>query len=62
MKSKIAKRCSRTAPKFTWIGGLKELRDEYTSVQLQEKASDWMVESALGKLAKNRKEPGEVLK
>ena len=46
MKSKIAKRCSRTAPKFTWIGGLKEFRGEYTSVQLQEKASDWMVESA----------------
>ena len=49
-------------PKFNWTGGLKEFRDEYTSVQLQEKASDWMVESALGKLAKNRKEPGEVLK
>ena len=48
-------------PKFTWIGGLKEFRDKYTSVELQEKVSDWIVESALGKLATKRKEPGEVL-
>ena len=43
-------------PTFNWAGGLKELRDEYTSVELQEKASEWRVESALRKLAKNRKE------
>jgi len=27
--------------KFKWIGGLKELRDKYTSVSLQHKISDW---------------------
>ena len=46
-------------PTFDWVGGLKEFRDEYTSVELQEKASEWRVESALRKLAKNRKEAEE---
>jgi len=27
--------------KFDWIGGLKEYRDKYTSVELQKKASEW---------------------
>ena len=49
-------------PKFDWAGGLEDFQDEYTSVELQEKASDWIVESALGKLTKKRKEPAEVLK
>ena len=48
-------------PKLDWAGGLKELRNEHTSVQLQEKASDWIVESALGKPIKKRKQPREVL-
>lgn len=26
---------------FDWIGGLREYRDKYTSVELQEKASEW---------------------
>ena len=52
----------RKKPKFDWAGGLKELRDEYTSVELQEKASEWRVESVLRKLAKNRKKGQEVLK
>ena len=26
---------------FQWVGGLKEYRDKYTSVELQEKASKW---------------------
>jgi hypothetical protein len=30
---------------FDWAGGLKELRDQYTSVELQHKASDWRLES-----------------
>lgn len=61
MKSKIAEKSSQASPKFSWMGGLKELRDEYTSVELQEKVSDWIVESALGKPAKKRKEPAEVV-
>ncbi len=28
-------------PKFSWVGGLKELRDQYTSVELQKKALEW---------------------
>lgn len=24
-----------------WIGGLKEYRDQYTTLELQEKALDW---------------------
>ena len=28
-------------PKLDWMGGLKEYREEYTSVELQEKASNW---------------------
>ncbi len=27
--------------KFDWEGGLSELKDQYTSVELQHKASDW---------------------
>jgi len=27
--------------KFTWRGTLKELKDKYTSVELQHKALDW---------------------
>ncbi|MHA1505759.1 MAG: DUF2281 domain-containing protein [Candidatus Asgardarchaeia archaeon] len=27
--------------KFTWKGALKELKDKYTSVELQHKALDW---------------------
>ena len=46
-------------PTFNWAGGLKELRGEYTSVELQEKASEWRAESARRKLAKNRKEAEE---
>ena len=37
MKSKIAEKCSPLPEKFDWIYGLEELRDEYTSVELQEK-------------------------
>ena len=33
--------------KFDWAGGLKEFRDDYTSVELQEKALDWIVEMVL---------------
>lgn len=32
---------SRRKPRFDWAGALKELRDQYTSVELQHKISDW---------------------
>ena len=31
----------RRKPKFDWARGLKELRDEYNSVELQHRASEW---------------------
>jgi len=31
----------RHSPQFAWAGALKELRTEYTSVQLQHQISDW---------------------
>ena len=49
-------------PKLDWAGGLKELRNEHMSFELQEKVSDWIVESALSKPTQKRKEPAEVLK
>jgi len=67
MKSNIVEKCSQDSYsmekeiarqkklKFSWIGGLAEFQREYTSVELQEKASEWRVESALRKLVKNRK-------
>ena len=29
--------------KFDWVGGLKELRDKYTSVELQHKINEWRI-------------------
>jgi hypothetical protein len=34
----------RGRPKFDWAGALKDLRDQYTSVELQHKISEWRVE------------------
>ena len=31
-------------PKFDWAGALKDLRDKYTSVELQHKISKWRME------------------
>ncbi|HFE63258.1 hypothetical protein B1H10_03185 [candidate division KSB1 bacterium 4484_188] len=31
-------------PHFNWIGVLRELRDQYTSVELQHKISEWRTE------------------
>lgn len=28
-------------PTLNWIGGLKEYRDQFTSVELQRKATEW---------------------
>jgi hypothetical protein len=39
----IEKRASlrKKKPTFNWIGGLKEFRDRYTSLELQKMASQW---------------------
>lgn len=29
-------------PKLDWIGGLKEYRDQFTSLELQKKAWEWI--------------------
>ena len=42
LKAKRKKRSKGSAGfKFEWEGGLKELKNEYTSVELQHKASEW---------------------
>lgn len=38
-----SKKLPEGAPHFRWAGALKDLRDQYTSVELQHKASDWRV-------------------
>ena len=42
----IEKRLKRPKgkPKFNWAGALKELREQYTSVELQHKISEWRIE------------------
>ena len=37
----------RKKPKFDWAGSLKELRDQYTSVELQKVASDLRIRGSL---------------
>ncbi len=46
-KLRAARRLQKTNDdySFDWAGGLKELRDHYTSVELQHKASEWRLES-----------------
>jgi hypothetical protein len=36
--------------KLDWAGGLRHLRDEYTSVELQHEANKWREEKALAYL------------
>lgn len=36
-----------STPTFDWMGALKELREEYTSVELQHEAVEWRSESLL---------------
>ena len=38
--TKNTKKKTKT-PKLDWMGGLKEYREQYTSVELQEKVSNW---------------------
>lgn len=33
----------RGKPNFNWAGALKDLRDQYTSVELQHKLSEWRI-------------------
>ncbi len=32
---------TRRKPQFVWAGALRELKEEYTSVQLQHQISEW---------------------
>ena len=34
----------RVKPNFDWAGALKDVRDQYTSVELQHEISEWRVE------------------
>lgn len=34
----------RGKPRFDWAGALKDWRDQYTSVELQHKTSEWRTE------------------
>ena len=34
---------SRRKPRFTWAGAAKDLRDQYTSVELQHQISRWRI-------------------
>ena len=45
VESLIEKRLrrSRGKPNFSWAGALKELRDHYSSVELQHKISEWRI-------------------
>jgi len=33
----------RRKPKFDWAGALRDLRDRYTSVELQHKIAEWRI-------------------
>lgn len=36
-------RKTRGKPKFDWAGSLRDLRDKYTSVELQHKIAEWRI-------------------
>ena len=40
-------------PKLDWAGGLKEYRDQYTALELQKEAVDWMDESTRNNVDSN---------
>lgn len=37
------KRKPKGKPSFDWAGALKDLRDQYTSVELQHKITEWRI-------------------
>ena len=43
LAQKVSKRKKKL--KLDWVGGLKEYRDQYTALELQKEAVDWMAES-----------------
>lgn len=45
---------------FEWAGALADLRDQYTSVELQKEANRWREEMALGYLRQDEKANEEV--
>jgi hypothetical protein len=49
LKANRVPRPRRTKLRMDWAGGLKDLRDKYTSVELQHKASEWRADDALGR-------------
>jgi Protein of unknown function (DUF2281) len=43
LQEKYKKKKNKKGFKFDWVGGLKDLKDKYTSVELQHKILDmWM--------------------
>ena len=36
-------RKAKKKPRFDWAGALKDLRDRYTSVELQHKIAEWRI-------------------
>ena len=52
----MSKEITQKKPKLDWVGGLKELGDTYSSVELQHKINDWRVDVQLKVLSQNKKE------
>ena len=40
-EKRVKRLCGK--PTFSWAGALRDLRDQYTSVQLQHKISEWRI-------------------
>ena len=51
---------ARPAMTFEWAGCLADLRDQYTSVELQKEANRWREEMALGYLQQREPETEEA--
>jgi len=41
LEKKVKK--GKKKPKFDWAGALKDLREQYTSVELQHKIAEWRI-------------------
>ena len=42
-KKRKEKKRKKKKLEFSWVGGLKELKDKYTSVELQHKINEWRI-------------------
>ena len=51
--TKMAKKKKFT---FSWEGGLSELKEKFTSVELQHKVSEWRIENAMKYLKRRWKD------